>query len=347
MKSPLNVVVCAPIMGSDLDPIRAVDPSVNVIDGNAAFVALNLARQQDDAAAIDSTEKEMRELLAQADVLCMQFPVLKSAVEWAPNLLWLQHTAAGVSNLWSTDAWTAEHIVVTSGRGYVRPTAMAEYCVAAALMFGRGIHDGYLDKAKGELDRSHYDPIRIEGATMGIVGMGGIGGEVARLSKALGMRVIGTRRSVTAPRENAEGADLLLPASELKQLAAESDFISVCTQLTQETLHLLNNDFFNATTKRPIVANVSRGETIDEDALLAALDAGKIRGAVLDVYEGEMDGKPPPPELMSHPNVILTPHTSAAGDSNDTAIRDLFCENLRRFIHGEELLNVVDRARGY
>jgi phosphoglycerate dehydrogenase-like enzyme len=347
MKSPLNVVVCAPIMGSDLDPVRAVDPSINVIDGNATFVAFNQARQKNDTAAMESTEKEMRELLAQADVLCMMFPMLKQAVSWSPNLRWLHHTQAGVSNLWPTDAWTAEHIVVTSGRGFVRPTAMAEYCVAAALLFARGIHDGYLDKANGELDRSHYDPLRVEGATMGIVGMGGIGGEVARLSKALGMRVIGTRRSVTAPQENAEGADLLLPASGLKQLAAESDFISVCTQLTQETLRLLNADFFNATTKRPIVANVSRGETIDEEALLAALESGKIRGAVLDVYEGEMDGKPPRPELMSHPNVILTPHTSAAGASNDTAILDLFCENLRRFIKGEELLNVVDRARGY
>lgn len=347
MAGNLNVVVCAPIMGSDLDPVRAVDPSVNVIDGNASFSAYNRARQEKDAAAIEKTDREMRDLLAQADVLCMMFPMLRTAAEMAPNLQWLHHTQAGVSNLWPCDVWQAERVVITSGRGHVRPTAMAEYCVAAAMMFARSLHDGFLDKAGGKLDRSHYQPLRVEGATMGIVGMGGIGSEAARLSKALGMRVIATRRSVTEAREGVEGADLLLPASELKRLAAESDFIAVCAQLTQETTRMLDASFFDAMTKRPVLANISRGEVIDEDAMLAALDAGKLRGAVLDVYDGELDGKPPRPELLSHPNVILTPHVSTGGASNDTAIMDLFCENLRRFIQGEELLNVVDRERGY
>jgi phosphoglycerate dehydrogenase-like enzyme len=260
---------------------------------------------------------------------------------------WLHHTQAGVSNLWSSDVWDAAQVVITSGRGHVRPTAMAEYCIAAAMAFARSLHDGYLDKAGGKLDRGRYKPLRVAGATMGVVGMGGIGSEVARLSKALGMRVVATRRSVMAPQQNAEGADLLLPASELKQLAAESDFIAVCTQLTRETLNLLDAGFFAATTKQPVLANVSRGEVIDEDAMLAALDAGTLRGAVLDVFIGELDGRPPRPELLSHPNIILTPHVSAAGVSSDTAVIDLFCENLRRYLKGEDLLNVVDRARGY
>jgi phosphoglycerate dehydrogenase-like enzyme len=347
MKSPLNVVVCAPIMGSDLDPVRAVDASLNVIDGNALFGAYNRARQEGDAAAIESTDKEMRALLAQADVLCMMHPMMKEVVPLAPNMRWLHHTQAGVSNLWSSDVWDAAQVVITSGRGHVRPTAMAEYCIAAAMAFARSLHDGYLDKAGGKLDRGRYKPLRVAGATMGVVGMGGIGSEVARLSKALGMRVVATRRSVMAPQQNAEGADLLLPASELKQLAAESDFIAVCTQLTRETLNLLDAGFFAATTKQPVLANVSRGEVIDEDAMLAALDAGTLRGAVLDVFIGELDGRPPRPELLSHPNIILTPHVSAAGVSSDTAVIDLFCENLRRYLKGEDLLNVVDRARGY
>jgi phosphoglycerate dehydrogenase-like enzyme len=347
MKSPLNVVVCAPIMGSDLDPVRAVDASVNVIDGNAVFGAYNRARQANDAAAMESADRKIRELLAQADVLCMMHPMLKTAYAMAPDLQWLHHTQAGVSNLWSADVWSAEHVLLTSGRGHVRPTAMAEYCVAAAMTFARSLHDGYLDKAGGKLDRSHYQPLRIAGATMGVIGMGGIGSEVARLSKALGMRVVATRRSVTSPQQDVGGVDLLLPASDLRQLAAESDFIAVCTQLTLETLRLLDAAFFDATKRRPVLANVSRGEVIDEDAMLAALDAGKLRGAVLDVYDGELDGKPPRPELLSHPGIILTPHVSTGGVTNDTAVIDLFCENLRRFIHGEALLNVVDRARGY
>jgi glyoxylate/hydroxypyruvate reductase A len=347
MKSPLNVVVCAPIIGSDLEPVRAVDPSVNVIDGNATFVAFNRAREEKDAAAMQQTEKDLRALLEQADVLCMMHPMLRTAAEWAPNMRWLHHTQAGVSNLWPCDVWGHEDIVITSGRGHVRPTAMAEYCLAAAFMFARGLHDGILDKPGGQLDRTHYDPKRIEGSTMGVVGMGGIGSEVARLAKALGMRVVATRRSVTSPQENAAGVDLLLPASELGRLAAESDFVAVCTQLTQETLKLLDSPFFEAMTRKPVLVNVSRGEVIDEDAMLAALDSGKLRGAVLDVYDGELDRKPPRPELMSNPNIILTPHVSTGGAGGDTGIRDVFLENLRRYIIGEELLNVVDRSRGY
>jgi phosphoglycerate dehydrogenase-like enzyme len=260
---------------------------------------------------------------------------------------WMHHTQAGVSNLWSSDVWGAERVLVTSGRGHVRPTAMAEYCVAAAMMFARSLLDGYLDKAGGKLDRSHYPPLRIEGATMGIVGMGGIGSEVARLSKALGMRVVATRRSVTSPQENVDGADLVLPASELHQLAAESDFVAVCTQLTRETLKLIDAGFFEATEKNPVLVNVSRGEVIDEDAMVAAVESGKLRGAVLDVFDGEMEGKPPKTQFFTNPNIILTPHVSTGGASPGNAFLELFCENLRRYIKGEELLNVVDRERGY
>ena len=334
-------------MGPDLGPVRAVDPSLNVIDGNELFGAFNRARQAKDAAAIESTGEAMREMLAEADVVCMMHPMMKEIVPLAPKMRWLHHTQAGVSNLWSSDVWGAEQVTLTSGRGHVRPTAMAEYCVAAAMMFARGMYDGYIDKPSGKMDRSHYRSLRIEGATMGIIGMGGIGGEVARLSKALGMRVVATRNSVTVAQENAEGIDLLLPAAELKRLAAESDFIAVCTQLTRETLKLLDAGFFASTEKQPLLVNVSRGEVIDEDAMIAALDQGQIRGAVLDVFDGEMEGKAPREEFFTYPNVILTPHVSTMGAVNDTGIIDLFCDNLRRFIKGEELLNVVDRARGY
>jgi phosphoglycerate dehydrogenase-like enzyme len=276
----------------------------------------------------------------------MSFPMVKDIVGSAPRLRWLHHTNAGVSNLWSCDVWGAEAIVLTSGRGHVRPTAMAEYSIAGAMAFARGLHDGYIDKPNARLDRSHYKPLRVEGSTIGIVGLGGIGKETARLAKALGMRVVATRRSVTEPQRDVDYADLLLPANRLPELAAESDFIAVCCQLTDETFHLINRNVFAVTKPTAVLTNISRGEVIDEMALIEALDQGHIRGAVLDVYEGEMDGKLPRAELMRSPNVVLTPHISAAGGA-DTEMMAMFCDNLRRYIHGEPLLNVVDRARGY
>lgn len=352
MKSPLKVVVCAPIMGADLDPIRRVDPSINLVDGNELFTVWSRALRANDTAGIEAAERRMRDMLAGADVVCMMYPVPQHLRSLAPNMRWFHHTQAGVSNLWGSDVWQAGELLVSSGRGHVRPTAMAEYVLGAALLFSRGLHEGYLDKQAGHLDRGHYDLMRVAGATMGVIGLGGIGGEVARLSKAMGMRVVATRRSVTSVGRNIDNADLLLPPSHLTRLAAESDCIAVCTQLTRETMHMLDATFFGAVTKRPVVCNVSRGEVIDEDALLEAMDGGKLRGAVLDVYEGELRGEPPRAKLLSHPRIILTPHISAGGASaahanTGTEMMDLFCENLRRFVQGESLINVIDRQRGY
>ena len=343
---PINVVMCAPLLGNDLSPVRALEPAVNVIDATAVFSAYGRVLASGDAAQAEAARAPLDELLAQADVVCMSFPMLKDVAASSPKLRWLHHTNAGVSNLYSTDVWAKENILLTSGRGHVRPTAMAEYSIAGAMLFARGIHDGYLDKPNAKLDRSHYKPIRLEGSTLGVVGLGGIGKETARLAKALGMRVLGTRRSVTEPQHDVDNADVVLPADELKQMVAECDFVAVCCQLTDETFHLMNREVFAAMKPTAVVTNISRGEVIDEEALIEALDQGRIRGAVLDVYEGEMAGKPPRPELWASPNVVLTPHISATGGA-DTEMMSLFVENLRRYVAGEDLLNVVDRARGY
>ena len=344
MAEPIAVVVCAPLIGRDLTPIRALEPRIRLIDGNDAFDAYNQSLRQGDKDAIAAKRRELDALLAQAEVLCLSIPVLREMVTQAPKLRWLHHTQAGVSNLWATDVWAAENIVLTSGRGHVRPTAMAEYAIAGALTFARGIHDAYLDKPNGRLDRSHYAPVRIEGSTMGIVGLGGIGSEVARLAKALGIRVIATKRTTDGDAPN---VDVLLPPSGVKQLAAESDFIVLCPQLTQDTLKLIDADVFAVMKPTAVLVNVSRGEVIDEDAMFEALRSGRLKGAVVDVYDGELDGKPPRPELFTLPNAVLTPHISTGGTVNDTRLMDLFVENLRRYLDGQELLNVVDRARGY
>jgi phosphoglycerate dehydrogenase-like enzyme len=343
----IKVVVGAAIMGSDLSPVRAFEPAIEVVDANAAFEAYNRAARANDAAAKQQARDELAAKLADADVFCMAFPALTEIVALAPKLRWLHHTQAGVSNLWPTDVWNAEGVLITSGRGHVRTTAMAEYTVAGALHFARGIYGAHLDKPEGRLDRANYPMLRIEGATMGVVGLGGIGKEIARLSKALGMRVVATRRSVTQREENVDHADVVLPASELVAMAAECDFLAVAAQLTDETQHMVNADVFAAMKPSAVVINIARGEVIDEDALIAALNDGKLRGAVLDVYEGEMSGKPPRPELFEAPGLLLTPHISNGGAVAGNEFMDLFVENLGRYVRGEELLNVVDRQRGY
>ena len=131
-------------------------------------------------------------------------------------------------------------------------------------------------------------------------------------------------------------------------MAGESDFLVVCSQLTAETRGFINAPVFAAMKPDAVLINVARGEEVDEDALVEAVTTGRIRGAVLDVYAGELAGQPPRPELTELPQILLTPHISASGDTNMAGpLRRLFAENLRRYLHGQPLLNVVDRARGY
>jgi phosphoglycerate dehydrogenase-like enzyme len=227
-------------------------------------------------------------------------------------------------------------------------TAIAEFVMAGVFHFGRGLHTAVCRPAGSPLHRDGYNLTSVAGATLGVVGLGGIGQEVARLGRAVGMRVIGTRRSVVEAQVGVDGADLLLPASRLSELAAESDYVVVCSQLTEETRGMIGTEVFAAMKPGAVLINIARGEEVDESALLEAVRGGKLRGALLDVYDGELSGRPPRQDLLDIPEVILTPHISGSGDRGGVEpTRRLFADNLRRFLDGQPLRNLVDRDRGY
>jgi phosphoglycerate dehydrogenase-like enzyme len=161
------------------------------------------------------------------------------------------------------------------------------------------------------------------------------------------MRVVATRRSASRRESDVAGVDELFPAGELHAMLEECDYLVICTMLTDETEGMMDARAFAALKDGAILVNVARGEVIDEPAMLASLDAGRLHSAYLDVYAGELDGRPPAEALVSHPNVVLTPHSSGRADERGTVGFDLFLENLRRFLAGEPLENVVDWERGY
>src|SRR5215472_18683647 len=202
----VNVAVIAPILGRDLSFVSDVDPRVRVFDANFAAPG----RRAGSGGPAPGPD-QLADILAQAEVLLVGYPVPEALAARSPRLVWAHHTQAGVSNLAGSDLWASE-ITLTSSRGVVAATAIAEYAVAAAAHFARGLHEAARQKAAGQFTRQGYQMLTLRGATMGIIGLGGIGQEVARLSRAAGMRVIGTRRSVTAPLPDADGADLVLPA---------------------------------------------------------------------------------------------------------------------------------------
>jgi phosphoglycerate dehydrogenase-like enzyme len=325
----VNVVVMAPALGHDLAYVRAVDPRVRAIDANKA------------------TGAELDRALAVADIILIGYPVPSVVAAKAPHLTWAHHTQAGVSNLHGCDLWTS-NVTLTSSRGVVSAAAIAEYVLASVAFFARGLQEGSRQKQAGLFTRSGYELVRLRDATLGVVGLGGIGREVARLANGQGMRVLATRRSVSAPAYDTDGVDCLLPADRLHEMAAESDYLAVCAQLTPETAGMIDARVLAALKPGAVLINVARGEEVDEDALVEALIRGDLRGAVLDVYDGELAGRRPRKELLELPQVLLTPHISGRGDpASRESIRRLFADNLRRFLRGEPLLNTVDRQRGY
>jgi phosphoglycerate dehydrogenase-like enzyme len=186
------------------------------------------------------------------------------------------------------------------------------------------------------------EPDELVDKTLGIVGLGGIGTEVARRAKAFGMRVIATRRRPQLP---SEFADEVRGADDLHWLLGESDYVALCSALTQNTHKLVGEEELKKMKPSAYLISIGRGGLIDELALITALKTGLIAGAGLDVFAEEP--LPTDSPLWDMPNVLITPHTAGSSPRSHERLMDLFCENVRRYLAGEELLNVVDKGEGY
>ena len=196
----------------------------------------------------------------------------------------------------------------------------------------------------------------LRGATLGIVGYGSIGREVGRIGKCFGMRVVAAKRSVNEARDTgyklpgtgdpeAQMPDRIYPPERLREMLAECDFVVISLPLTSETRGLIGEEELQAMKPTAYLVNVSRGGIVNEPALIKALQEGWIAGAGLDVFE--MEPLPPDSPLYDLDNVILSPHVAGFSPHYDERASDLFAENLRRYLAGEELLNLVDKKAGY
>ena len=261
----------------------------------------------------------------------------------ASDATWAQISSAGAERCMSTERIMNGSVVLTNMQKMSSPV-IAEHAIALTLALARQLPNLAKKMPRGEWRRSTDttgNMQSIAGKTMLVVGLGGIGTEVARRAAALDMRVIGNRRS---SREGPDFVDYVGLSNELLKLAPEADFIVVTLPLTAETEGLLDKDFFNAAKRGAHLVNVGRGRTIVTDDLIAALESGQIAGAGLDVTD-------PEPLPADHPlwqmdNVLITPHVAARG-GNRVRHGILLKENLRRFAAGDALLNVVDPELGY
>lgn len=345
----MHIVSLVPLSSAAKRRIEAIDPSLTVTVADGWFDG-EIRRTWGDYAAEaylrpDSTGVGTREertaLLSTAEVILTGFPVPVDLRARSPRLRWVHQTPAGASNLHRCDLWGGD-VIVTTSRGLGNTLAIAEYVIAAFLHFARDLHRATDDRRRGAFHRHQYRPTLLAGQTACVVGVGGIGAEVGRLAAALGMEVVGTRRSPTTTV--AEGFAHVGRPDELHGLLSRSRFVAICCQWTPQTDGLIGAAELAALPDDAVLVNVARGEIVDTAALTAALD--RLRGVALDVYEGEFD-QPPPTDLWQHPRVLLTPHTSGGADTRSARPVELFCRNLSALLDGRPLENVIDWDRGY
>jgi phosphoglycerate dehydrogenase-like enzyme len=289
------------------------------------------------------SEKEAMEAVADADILLGS--CAEEILSQGPRLHWIQVYSAGVDRCIGNTGLERGDRILTNGQKIASP-ALAEHAIAMMMTLVRALDVYHANQLDGTwqrdvgMDRREF--MELEGRTVLVVGLGGIGTQTAKRAHGLGMRVIATRSS---RREGPPYVDYVGLADETLELARQADVVINTAPLTEETRGMFDAAFFRAMKPTAYFVSVGRGASTVTDDLVAALNNGEIAGAGLDVTDPEPlpEGHP----LWTTPRVLISPHTAGRSDKGSDRLYLLVAENLRRYVAGEPLLSVVDLERGY
>jgi phosphoglycerate dehydrogenase-like enzyme len=342
----VDVLISARVTAQQLKRMQAVHPRL-VIHGEPGGIAI-MPPAEAAAHGIDVSWLEYPEfrpdldyagLLARAEVL-VAHRIPPDLVARAPHLRWIQFTSAGVDHLWQPSLGEP-HLTVTSAKG-IHAYPMAEFVMSCLLVFTKGWRRLLRQQNEHRWNRFVLD--EVHGKTIVLLGAGEIARGIARLAKVFGMHVIGVRR-----RESSEGLppelDEHFSVSALEQLLPRGDYIVASLPLTAKTRGLLNEQAFRAMKPSAIFVNVGRGRTVDQKALVRALQEGWIAGAALDVFEREPLSPDDP--IWDVPNLLVSPHMGPDTPMYMERMTDLLCDQLLRYAESRPLRNVVDPQEGY
>jgi len=299
-------------------PWPDLDLEISIIEGGGH----RLVAGPEVAGSADEVEALVQSCAPAAIVTCWA-PVSRRAIELPPELAIVARLGVGLDNI-DVDAATSRGAWVTNVPDYC-VHEVSDHALAFALDHCRGISrlsaatraQGWNSNASGLL--------RLADQVVGILGYGRIGRETARKFKAIGCKVLAHDPYLTPD-------DIVRSNSTIAEIQEACDIIVIHVPLTPETMKLVNPSFLRATRRKPLIINVSRGPIVDNDALRAALEAGVVRGAALDVVDGEPD---PPSWLLDHPLVTVTPHVAYASNASMAELRRRACEEVVRVLAGE------------
>lgn len=317
MDREVDILVFANLQDRHVAQIQAVDPRVRVTTAGDRQRGIELAPSAE---------------------IMVGWNVPREAVQRAPKLRWIHSTAAGVDQLLHPEV-IERHLIITDSSGIHQ--SLVEHVYAFILAFSRRLHLAMRDQLQRRWERQRTVGDELSGKTLGILGLGTIGADIARRAVAFGLHVIGTKRT----QESVPGVDRVLPPEGMGEVLRESDIVVVALPLTSQTTGLIGEPEFRMMKRSALFVNIARGRIVQEAALIRALREGWIAGAALDVFEREPLPQDSP--LYGFENVIITPHVSGTSPHYMDRAVPLFCENLRRYLRREPLLQQVDKARGY
>jgi len=341
MRESLVVLIAAPFEREHVDRIRAVDPRIELLHDPALLPRPRYVSDHAGSPSQRTPEEEARflEMLGRAEVV-LDFPSghIRDLTAVAPRLRWLQSTSAGIGQMVKRVGLDQTDITFTTASGvHARP--LADFCLMAMLMFAKNYQWMERDKKAKRWER--YCGEELTGKTLAIVGVGRVGQEVARHGKRMDMRVTGMRRSdVPVP-----DVDKVFDRANLHAMLREADFLVLAAPHTPETEGIIGEGELAMLKASAVLINIGRGALVDEDALIRALQEKRLAGAALDVAREE----PPPQDspLWDMPNVIISPHSASTVTQENARITDIFCDNLRRYLSGQPLRNVLDKKQLY
>jgi glyoxylate/hydroxypyruvate reductase A len=340
---PVTVVIASPLEPELVERIRDVDRArLRIVHEPALIPRARFTADHDgEAPDLDAAGLERwREILASADVLFdLDWHDPAGLPANAPNLRWVQASRSGVGESLRRSGLDRSGIVFTNAAG-VHAVPLAEFVVLGLLWLIKDVPKLEAEQAEHAW-RSSVSRV-LSGSRILLVGLGGLGAEVARSLSGLGVEIWGLRRSDAPPPT---GVTRTVRPGEFHEALGAVDALVITCPLTAETHHMIGAGELAALPPGAFVVNIARGGVIDETALIASLASGHLGGAALDVFEQEP--LPPDSPLWEMPNVLISPHRASVVESENGLIVDLFADNLRRFLDDRPLRNVYDRDRGY
>ena len=292
-------------------------------------------------ALTDEQRRRWQELLSRAEVAFdFDWERRPHLLERAPRLRWVQATSSGIGTLLEQVGLAGSAVRVTTAAG-IHAQPLAEFVLMAALYFTKEMPR--LARWKAERHWERFCGHELAGCRMVLVGLGRVGTRIAELSAAMGVEVIGHRRS--AREDLPPGVRRVVDLAGLDEALPGADMLVIAAPETPETRRLVDRRRLELLPPRAVLINVGRGSVVDEEALADMLQIGRLRGAALDVFEEEP--LPPDSPLWTLPNVIVSPHSASTVLQENNRLVDLFIENLHRYLDGRSLLNEFDSERSY